>query len=322
MRIPRTMQSLCDQGLIDEVIRPLLAGKEAEVYLVVAGGEVRVAKVYKQAMHRSFKHRAQYTEGRRGRNSRRERAIARRSKYGRREEEAAWRSAEVDAIQTLHAAGVRVPRPHLFVDGVLIMELITDAEGRPAPRLVDVQLTRDEALELFELLLAQVVEMLRAGLVHGDLSDFNVLLGEDGPVLIDFPQTVYAASNNNARKLLIRDVDNLQQFLARWAPELDQKKYGQELWSLYERGALRLDTELTGRFAHQGRVDTGRVLQEISAAEREERRRREAQGLDMPRSSRRSSRPKRKPAPRSTAPARSSRQELPDDLDALLLVED
>lgn len=204
--------------------------------------------------------------------------MAKRSSYGRAQEEAAWRHAEVDAIYRLSEAGVRVPHPYEFVDGVLVMELVADPWGNPAPRLVDVDLGRREALDLFHLLVREVVKMLCAGLIHGDLSDFNVLLGRDGPVVIDFPQAIDAAANNNARKLLVRDVRNLQRFLGRFAPELRRKKYGEEIWSLYERGELMPDSELTGKWKPSGEIDTAGVLREIAAAEVDQKRREEALG--------------------------------------------
>lgn len=280
MRPPEALEPLVDLGVIDEVLRPLMAGKEAQVFLVRAGEELRVAKVYKDVKHRSFKHRSTYAEGRRVGNSRRQRAMEKRSKYGRAEEEAAWRSAEVDAIYQLSAAGVRVPRPFDFVEGVLVMELIAGKDGEPAPRLVDVEFTKKEAKKIFFVLIAEVVKMLCAGLVHGDLSDFNVLITEDGPVIIDFPQAIDAAANNNAKRILIRDVKNLQQFLGRFDPSLRSAQYGPEMWDLYERGMLTPDTRLTGRFSRGGTTDIGSILEEIAAAEHEERRRREALGLD------------------------------------------
>jgi len=280
MRVPNSLQPLYDQGVITEVIRPLMAGKEAEVYLVVSEGEQRVAKVYKEAQHRSFKHRSDYTEGRRVRNSRQQRAMNKRSRYGREQIEAEWRSAEVDAIYRLRAAGVRVPEPYDFVDGVLVMELITDDRGEPAPRLVDLEFTRSEATRVFHTLLKEVVKMLCAGIVHGDLSDFNVLMTRTGPVLIDFPQAVDPAHNRVARKLLIRDVDNLTQFMARYEPRLRHKRYGREMWDLYERGALTPDTRLTGAYRpKKKKADTTSLLEEIETLAQETRRRREALGL-------------------------------------------
>jgi len=284
MRVPEALQPLVDQGVVDEVIRPLMSGKEAQVYLVAAQGERRIAKVYKQATQRSFKHRADYTEGRRVRNTRQQRAMNRRSRYGRAQAEAEWRTAEVDAIYKLDAAGVRVPRPFDFVEGVLVMELIADARGEPAPRLVDVPLMRPEAEALFEQLVREVVKMLCAGVVHGDLSDFNVLMGVDGPVIIDFPQVVDPAFNRNARKLLLRDVSNLAQFLGRRAPRVRQLKYGPEMWDLYEKGSLRPDTALTGRWSpRRKKADTQSLLDELAELERESLRRREELGLGPPR---------------------------------------
>lgn len=280
MQIPERLEPLFEQGVIEEVLRPLMSGKEADVWLVLAEGEQRVAKVYKTADKRSFKHRVAYTEGRKVRNSRQARAMAKRSRYGRAEEEAAWRTAEVDAIYRLRSGGVRVPEPYDFVEGVLVMELVRGLDGGPAPRLVDVKLTRTEAHSLFDRCLREVVKMLCAGLVHGDLSDFNVLLEPSGPVIIDFPQAVDAASNNNARKLLIRDVKNLQSFLARYAPNLKHKKYGHEMWGLYEANQLRPDSKLTGRFRGSTKtVHTMSLLEEIEMVEREARARRERLGL-------------------------------------------
>jgi RIO kinase 1 len=269
-----------DQGVIQDVIRPLLSGKEAQIYLVTAGDEQRVAKVYKEAHLRSFKHRSQYTEGREVRSSRDQRAMTNRSRYGRAKLEAAWRSTEVDIIHRLDEAGVRVPKPFAFVDNVLVMELITDAAGNPAPRLADVSLTSDQALAVFERLLREAVRMLCAGVIHGDLSDFNVLMGADGPALIDFPQAVDAAKNQNARRLLVRDIDNLTRFGGRFHPRLRGLPYGQEIWDAYERGQLTPTIALTGRYRPPPvTVNTGGLLAEIEALERENRARREALGL-------------------------------------------
>ena len=273
MRQADRLEALIDAGVIDAVERPLLAGKEAEVYLVIHQGTRCVAKLYKQAENRSFKHRSAYTEGRRGRNTRRERAIAKGSKFGRAEAEAAWRNAEVDAIYRLRAGGVAVPEPYEFVDGVLVMELVSDEQGEPAPRLCDVELTRRDAKRIFEMLLREVVKMLCVGLVHGDLSDFNVLLGSHGPVIIDFPQSVDAAANRNAKRFLVRDVDNLQHFLGRFVPGLKRKRCGDEIWDLYERGELHPESELTGHFQRGGVVNTLSLLEEIEAVQRESRRR-------------------------------------------------
>lgn len=267
MRMPASLMGLADYGLIDEVVRPLMSGKEAQIYLVVSQGELRVAKVYREAEHRNFKHRAEYKEGRSTRNSRDQRAMAKRSRYGRQQDEAAWRATEVDMIYRLNDAGVRVPRPYQFVDGVLIMELVADEEGQPAPRLGDVHLDPQRAAEIYEQLLREVIRMLSAGVVHGDLSDFNVLLDATGPVIIDFPQAVDASANASARKLLTRDVDNLHRFAQRHIPGLRPRPYGQEMWELYQRGELQPDTVLRGQFkAPAHRVNTDDVLDLVREA--------------------------------------------------------
>lgn len=245
MRVPEGLDSLVDAGIIQEVLRPLLSGKEAEVFLVMAGGRERVAKVYKHAYLRSFKNRADYTEGRSGRNSRDRRAIAKRSRYGKEQDEAAWRSAEVDAIHKLWAAGVRVPEPYNYMDGVLVMELVEGAAGGPAPRLGELVLSPAHAQEVFDRVLGEVVKMLCAGVVHADLSDFNILMSDTGPVIIDFPQAVDPASNGGAKRLLARDVDNLQRFLARFVPGR-RRPYAEEMWALYESGQLTPETRLRG----------------------------------------------------------------------------
>lgn len=279
MRIPERLAPLVDQGIIEEVIRPLQSGKEAQVYLVRAGGEIRVAKLYKELGHRSFRNRSDYTDGRKVRNSREQRAIDKRTEFGRRLDEHAWHNAEVDALYRIHAAGVRVPQPFEFVDGVLVMERIQDYRGEPAPRLADLSIDAEEARAIFDHLLREVVRMLCSGIVHADLSDFNVLMAHDGPVLIDFPQCVDPVRNNNARKLLIRDVDNLTRILGRAAPELRSKRYGQEIWDLYERGELHPDSPLTGKARRKAKADTNALLAEIEELEREARERREALGL-------------------------------------------
>ena len=282
MRIPTSLLSLVDEGIIQEVVRPLLSGKEAEVFLVQSGGQLCVAKVYKEAQNRTFKNRAEYTEGRKTRNSRDQRAIQKRSSHGRAQDEAAWCSTEVDMIYRLRAAGVRVPVPYHFIDGVLLMEMVANADGDPAPRLAEVSFDRDQASGLFDRLLGEVVRMLAAGVVHGDLSDFNVLMSADGPVIIDFPQSVDAARNQNARKLLLRDVENLKRFLSRFAPDRHLGAYAEEMWDLYARSLLTPETRLTGRHrSSERRVDTADVLGLIGDANFDERKRRERHGLGM-----------------------------------------
>ncbi len=280
MRVPESLAGLLDQGIIQEIVRPLMSGKEAQVYLVTAGGKERVAKIYKDAQHRSFQQRAEYTEGRRTRNSRDQRAMHKRTRYGRQQDEAAWKSAEVDMIYRLRYAGVRVPEPYNFVDGVLLMELVQDANGYPAPRLAELDFSPGEAREIFDVLLQEAVKMLCAGVVHGDLSEYNVLLAESGPVIIDFPQSVDAAANQSAKRLLLRDVDNLQRFLHRFDHRARRMPYGQEIWSAYERNRLTPGMTLTGRAQRSsGPTDTRSLLDEIGAVERDEAQRRSAQGL-------------------------------------------
>lgn len=280
MRIPGSLETLHDQGIISDVVRPLMSGKEAQIYLVARGEELCVAKIYKEAQNRSFKNRADYTEGRKVRNSRDQRAMAKRTKHGREQEEAAWRSTEVDVIYRLHFAGVRVPTPYNFIDGVLVMELITDADGNPAPRLGDVQFSPEMAERVYHALIREVVRMLCAGIVHGDLSDFNVLLGADGPVIIDFPQSIDTAHNRNARQLLIRDVENLHRFRQKYMPSAPKPRYAEEMWALHENNALTPDTHLTGRFQSARReTNISGVLGLIQDANRDERKRRDALGL-------------------------------------------
>ncbi|MEY2953012.1 MAG: hypothetical protein RLZZ401_1099, partial [Pseudomonadota bacterium] len=246
MKAPPRLQSLVEEGLIDTVVRQLMSGKEATVFVVRCThdgvSETRCAKIYKEATHRSFRQAVDYTENRKVKNSRSARAIAKGSRFGRQEQEAAWQSAEVDALYRLAAAGVRVPRPYNFHDGVLLMELVTNANGDAAPRLNDVAFTPGQALQHHATLIAEVVRMLCAGIVHGDLSEFNILLAADGPVIIDLPQAVDAAGNNHASRMLLRDVANLRNFFGRFAPELLHTQYGPEIWSLYQRGALTPET--------------------------------------------------------------------------------
>jgi len=248
MRTPAGLQPLIDDGVIDEVMRPLKSGKEASVYVVRVGEEIRCAKVYKDMAQRSFQQRVQYQEGRKVRGSRQARAIGKATKFGRKEQEAAWKNTEVDALYQLVDAGVRVPQPHGFFNGVLVMELVVDADGHSAPRLGEVELSPVQARGFHRFLVHQVQKMLCIGLIHGDLSEYNVLVAPDGPVVIDFPQVVSAAGNNAARRMLQRDVNNLTLSLGRFAPELLSTHYAEEMWALYEAGELRPDSELTGEF--------------------------------------------------------------------------
>jgi RIO kinase 1 len=285
MKPPPRLQSLIEEGLIDSVVRQLMSGKEAMVFVVRCGAEVRCAKIYKEATHRSFRQAVDYTENRKVKNSRTARAIGRGSKFGRQEQEAAWQSAEVDALYRLAAAGVRVPQPYNFCDGVLLMELVTDAHGDAAPRLNDVAFTPEQARAHHATLMAEVVRMLCAGVVHGDLSEFNILLahtpgvdggdGVDGPVIIDLPQAVDAAGNNHAQRMLLRDVANLRDFFGQFAPELLATQYGPEIWSLYQAGLLSNASVLTGRFERaQTSVDMQAVLREIDDARADDAARR------------------------------------------------
>ena len=275
MKAPPRLQSLVDEGLIDTVVRQLMSGKEAMVYVVRCGDDTRCAKIYKEATNRSFRQAVDYTENRKVKNTRLQRAMAKGTKFGRQATEAAWQSAEVDALYRLAAAGVRVPVPYNFCDGVLLMELVTDAEGDAAPRLNDVIFTPEDARRHHASLLVEVVRMLCAGVVHGDLSEFNVLLAADGPVIIDLPQAVDAAGNNHAKRMLLRDVENLKVFFGQFAPELLQTRYGEEMWNLYERGELDTATALTGQFVRAtGPVDVGGVLREVDDARAEESARR------------------------------------------------
>jgi RIO kinase 1 len=270
MRTPKGLQPLIDDGVIDEVVRPLKSGKEASVYVVRSGDEIRCAKVYKDMGQRSFQQRVAYQEGRKVRGSREQRAIGKASKFGRKSQEAAWKNTEVDALFQLAAAGVRVPQPYGYFNGVLVMELVTDADGQSAPRLGEVDLWEEEAREFHSFLMRQVVLMLCEGLIHGDLSEYNVLVAPDGPVIIDLPQVVSAAGNNGARAMLLRDVHNLRATLARFAPELMQTHYGEEMWALFEKGELRPDTVLTGKFVFKkGKADVAGVMDAIRDAREE-----------------------------------------------------
>ena len=271
MRVPTRLQPLLEEGIIEGVARQLMSGKEALVYVVRAGGETRCAKVYKEADQRSFRQAVDYTENRRTKNSRQARAMAKGTRFGRKSQERAWQSAEVDALRRLAAAGVRVPKPYNFHEGVLLMELVTDSEGNAAPRLNDVALSAEEAREFHQRLIGEVVRMLCAGVVHGDLSEFNVLAAADGPVIIDLPQAVDAAGNNHAPAMLERDVANLRNFFGRFAPEILETNYGDEIWDAYQRGNLTPELALTGQFVREeAAVDLEGVVREIGDAERDE----------------------------------------------------
>ncbi len=270
MKTPAGLQPLIDEGVIDAVLRPLKSGKEASVYVVRCGDEVRCAKVYKDMAQRSFQARVQYQEGRKVRGSRQARAIGKATKFGRKSQEEAWKNTEVDALYALSAAGVRVPRPLGYFNGVLVMELITDAAGHSAPRLGEVELEAEVARDYFSFLVRQVVRMLCVGTIHGDLSEYNVLVDPDGPVIIDLPQAVSAAGNNNARAMLLRDVNNIRATLARAAPDLAGLHYGEEMWALFEKGELLPESPLTGAFVFDTKnADVGAVLESIEDARQE-----------------------------------------------------
>jgi RIO kinase 1 len=276
MKSPKRLQPLIDDGVIDQVIGQLMSGKEATVYTVRCGTEIRCAKVYKEAAKRSFKKAVLYQEGRKVRNSRRARAMDKGSSYGRKQQEDTWQNAEVDALYLLADAGIRVPKPYGCFDGVLLMELVTDGDGHVAPRLGDVAMDKEQALEDHALVMQYVVMMLCAGIVHGDLSEFNVLVDDYGPVIIDLPQAVNASANNNAQAMLARDVNNMTTYYGQFAPELLGTKYAQEIWALYEDGALKPDTALSGYFADpEEDSDVDGILTEIKAVLFEEQKRQE-----------------------------------------------
>jgi RIO kinase 1 len=274
MRTPEALQPLLDDGIVDDVIRQLKSGKEASVYVVRCGSEIRCAKVYKDMAQRSFQKRAQYQEGRNVRGSREARAMEKSTRYGRKEQESSWKNTEVDALYRLAAAGVRVPKPFGFFNGVLIMELLIGAEGHPAPRLSEVELSPEQAREFHQFLMSEVVRMLCSGLIHGDLSEFNVLIGPQGPVIIDLPQAVSAAGNNNAFAMLERDVKNITHALGRFAPELLTTQYAAEMWALFDQGELKPDTKLTGLFVKdETAAEVGEVMLAIDDAREEALRR-------------------------------------------------
>jgi RIO kinase 1 len=275
MKAPKRLRSLIEEGLVDSVVRQLMSGKEASVYVVRCGDETRCAKVYKEATHRSFRQAVDYTENRRVKNTRQARAMAKGTRFGREATEAAWQNAEVDALYRLAAADVRVPKPFNFCDGVLLMELVADEHGAAAPRLNDINFTPEQARAHHATLIGEVVRMLAAGIVHGDLSEFNVLLAADGPVIIDLPQAVDAAGNNHASRMLLRDVGNLRNFFGRFAPDLLETNYGAEIWDRYVRGDLQPGVVLTGHFEQTlAAVDLTSVMREVDDALAEERERR------------------------------------------------
>ena len=276
MKVPKRIQSLIDDGIVDEVIRPLMSGKEAAVFVVRCGTEIRCAKVYKEASQRSFKQAVTYQEGRKVRNSRRQRAMEKGSRFGRKQQEETWQNAEVDALYKLAAANVRVPVPYGCFDGVLLMELVTDSTGEVAPRLNDVSMSPEQAIEDHTVVMEYVQRMLCVGLVHGDLSEFNVLVDDYGPVIIDLPQAVDAAANNHAERMLARDINNMTVYYGQYAPELLETQYAKEMWALYEAGDLTPETELTGLFEEDTTLaDVDTVLEEIKAALEAERDRQE-----------------------------------------------
>jgi RIO kinase 1 len=280
MKIPKRLQPLVDDGLIDEVYSQLMSGKEAQVYVVRANNEVRCAKVFKEASKRSFKQAVQYQEGRTVRNSRRARAMAKGTRYGQKEAEDAWLNAEVDALYRLAGAGVRVPTPYWFLEGVLVMELVVDEDGDPAPRLDDVAFDAATARDYHARIMMEIVRMLCAGLVHGDLSEFNVLVDHQGPVIIDLPQAVNAAGNNNAKAMLVRDVNNMRDYFGQYAPDLLVTHYAEEIWDLYEHGNLHPDVKLTGEFAESNvDADIATMMRIIEHAREEEEDRKERERM-------------------------------------------
>jgi RIO kinase 1 len=270
MKIPKRIQPLVNDGLVDKVLRQLMSGKEATVFVVQCGEEIRCAKVYKEASKRSFKQAVLYNEGRKVRNGRRARAMEKGSKFGRKQQEDVWQNAEVEALYKLADAGVRVPQPYGCFEGVLLMELITDEEGFAAPRLNDVSMSEEQAIEDHLDIMQHIVRMLSVGIVHGDLSEFNVLVDEWGPVIIDLPQAVDAAANNNAKSMLLRDVNNMTNYFSQFAPTLSNTQYGKEIWAHYEAGDLSAETVLTGQFKEdKTHTDIGNIIEEIEAARTE-----------------------------------------------------
>jgi RIO kinase 1 len=271
LKTPKRLEALVEEGLIDEVVRQLMSGKEAIVYVVRCGTEIRCAKVYKEANRRGFRQAALYQEGRKVKNSRQARAMEKGTRFGRQAQEEAWQSVEVDTLYRLAAAGVRVPRPYGFFQGVVLMDLLVDARGQAAPRLNDVDLSVQQALDYHAMLIGEIRKMLCAGIIHGDLSEYNILLDQNGPVIIDLPQAVDAASNNNAQMMLKRDVENMRTYFGRFAPALLETRYGDEIWSLFQKGELSPETPLTGHFQDKpGRPDVRGIIAEIDAVKDEQ----------------------------------------------------
>lgn len=282
MKIPNRLLPLVEDGLIDEVLTQLMSGKEASVYIVRSGDKIQCAKVYKEIEQRSFKQAVAYREGRKVKNSRRARAMEKGSKFGRDEQEKVWQNAEIDALYKLSEADVRVPTPYGCFDGVLLMELVTNDEGSVAPRLNDITLTKEQALRDHDLMIQYVTRMLCVGIVHGDLSEFNVLVDHLGPVIIDLPQAVDASANNNAKWMLERDVNNMTTYYGQYAPELLGTEYAKEMWALYEIGELTPNTKLTGVFIDDGKdADVDGLMAEINAVMEEARLRKERQLEDQ-----------------------------------------
>jgi RIO kinase 1 len=275
MKVPERIEPLIEEGLVDSVLRQLMSGKEATVFVVQCGEEIRCAKIYKEANKRSFRQAVVYTEGRKVKNSRRARAMDKGSRFGRKAREESWQSTEADALHRLAAAGVRVPKPYHFYAGVLLMDLVTDADGNAALRLNDMSFTAEEARTLYHALMMEVVRMLCVGIIHGDLSEYNILLGAEGPVIIDLPQAVNAAGNNQAASLLERDVANLTNYFGQFAPDLLDTDYGKEIWALYKAGALHPNVVLTGCYEHDStQVDLNSVVREIDDARADDAARR------------------------------------------------
>jgi len=276
LKIPKRLQPLVDDGIIDEVLSRLMSGKEADIFIVRCGDTVRCAKVYKDAVKRSFKKAAQYQEGRRVRSGRQARAMGKRSNYGRQQQEEIWQNAEIDALSRLAKAGVRVPETFGCIDGVLLMELVSDDAGDVAPQLGEVSMSEEQAIEDHAVMMHYIMLMLCEGIVHGDLSEFNVLVDDYGPVVIDLPQAVNAAANNSAQQMFTRDVNNMRRYYGQFAPALLGTQYAREMWALYEDGGLTPNTKLSGEFEDDSdSADVDAVLEEIKAVMQEEQERQE-----------------------------------------------